>query len=55
MTEIQRLNQILTHIEELVIISKGNMYEKFLYQRLISVKVEVERQLSLLNAGKTVN
>lgn len=55
MSEIQRLAQILTYVEELVNISKGNKYEKFLYQRLISVKVEVERQLSLLNAGKTVN
>jgi hypothetical protein len=37
----------LSQIESLTSLLKGNEYEKFLYSHLISIQIELQRQLSL--------
>lgn len=47
MNEKLKLTLALQHVESLVNLIKDNSYEKFLYGHLISIKVELERQLTL--------
>lgn len=47
MNEKLKLTLALQHVESLVNLIKDNPYEKFLYGHLISIKVELERQLTL--------
>lgn len=44
----QKINLVLalTQVESLVKILEGNEYEKYFYQHLIPVQVELNRQLS---------
>lgn len=47
MNETTRLTLAIQHIESVTNLMKDNPYEKFLYGHLISIKVELERQLTL--------
>ena len=52
MTEQTKLILGLMQIDNLVNLLKDNEYQKFLYSHLISVQVELKRQLS--HYGKTI-
>lgn len=47
MNEQTKLSLALLQIENLTSLLKGNEYEKFLYSHLISIQIELQRQLSL--------
>ena len=47
MNEQTKLSLALLQIESLTSLLKGNEYEKFLYSHLISIQIELQRQLSL--------
>ena len=47
MNQETKFHLALIQIENLSQLVKGNEYERFLASRLISVKIELERQLSL--------
>lgn len=51
----QKLNLILalTQIDNLTKLLEGNEYQRFLYGNLISIQIELNRQLS--NYGQTTN
>jgi len=53
MTEQTKLILALMQIDNLTNLFKGNEYEKFLYSHLISIQVELNRQLS--HYGKTID
>jgi len=55
MSPIDKITTMLNHIESIIKLISGNKYEMHIYQRLISIKVELQRQLSLLNDGKTIS
>ncbi len=46
MNEQTKLLLALQQINSLTQLLKGNSYEKFLYSKLISMEVEINRQLS---------
>jgi hypothetical protein len=46
MTSEQKLKDALQHINELTDLIEGNEYQQFLYQHLISIEVELKRQLT---------
>ena len=46
MTEQMKLILALQQIDNLVSLTKDNEYQKFLYGHLVSVQVELQRQLS---------
>jgi hypothetical protein len=46
MNEQTKLILALQQINSLTQLFKGNAYEKFLYSKLISMEVEINRQLS---------
>jgi hypothetical protein len=48
MNQETKFHLALIQIENLSQLVKGNEYESFLTSRLISVKIELERQLSLI-------
>jgi hypothetical protein len=48
MSEKFKLDECLTHIEKITSLISGNEYEIFFAQHLIPLKVEIERQLSLI-------
>lgn len=49
MTDQSKLILALMQIENLTSIIQGNEYETFLYNHLISIQVELQRQLTNLN------
>lgn len=49
MSQKIRLEECLTHIEKITELVVGNEFEVFFAQHLIPMKVEVERQISLIN------
>jgi hypothetical protein len=51
MKEELKLILALNHIEDVTELLEGNEYQKFIYDRLISVKVELERQLTNLRSA----
>jgi hypothetical protein len=51
MTEETKLILALMQIDNLTSLLKDNEYEKFMYSHLISIQVELKRQLN--NYGKT--
>jgi hypothetical protein len=53
MTDQTKLIFALMQIDNLTKLLKGNEYQKFLYGHLISIQVELQRQLS--NYGQTTN
>jgi len=53
MTEQTKLILALMQIDNLTSLFKDNEYEKFLYSHLISIQVELNRQLS--HYGKTTD
>jgi len=44
----------LQQIDNLISLLEDNKYQQFLHGHLISVKVELKRQLNLLNHGKEI-
>lgn len=50
----EKLEESLTHIEKLTKLTEGNVYQDFIYSKLISMKLEIERQLKLVKNGKPV-
>jgi hypothetical protein len=53
MTDQTKLIFALMQIDNLTKLLEGNEYQKFLYGHLISIQVELQRQLS--NYGQTTN
>jgi hypothetical protein len=53
MNEQIKLSFALMQIENLTSLLKGNEYEKFLYSHLISIQIELQRQLSFLDKSHT--
>jgi hypothetical protein len=54
MTNQQALEKSLTHLEELIKLTEGNVYQDFIYSKLISIELELKRQLSLIKNGQKV-
>ncbi len=52
MTEIELLNDALNQVENLSSLLEDNKFKPFLYQHLIPLKYELQRQLSLLTNKK---
>jgi hypothetical protein len=52
MTEETKLILGLMQIDNLITLTNDNEYQKFLYSHLISIQVELKRQLN--NYGKTM-
>lgn len=48
MTQEEKLSQALEHVEELMNLMEGNEYQTYFYRNLISIQVELERQLNCL-------
>jgi hypothetical protein len=48
MNSEQKLERALECIEELIKLTENNEYQKFLYRNLISMQVELKRQLTNL-------
>jgi len=53
MDERTKLLLALQQVENIVNLTSGNEYERYIYSKLISVKCELERQLSNLNHNGT--
>jgi hypothetical protein len=54
MNEKTKLILALTQIENIANLISENKYERFLINHLVSIKCEIERQMSLLNHGKEI-
>ena len=54
MNEQTKLILALMQIDNLTSLIEGNEYQFFLYSRLISVKIELQRQLTNLNHSTTI-
>lgn len=54
MTEEMKLILALMQIENLTNLIEGNEYQKFLYGHLISVQVELQRQLTKIQHSSTI-
>ncbi len=52
MTEIERLSDALNQVENLSSLLENNEWKTFLYQHLIPLKYELQRQLTLLTNVK---
>ena len=53
MTEEAKLHMALIQVQNLMLLTTGNEYEKFLQSKLIGVQVELTRQLTnLTNSSK---
>ena len=52
MTDIERLTIALNQVENLSSLLENNEWKTFLYQHLIPLKYELQRQLSLLTNVK---
>tara|TARA_B100000029_G_scaffold509953_1_gene600292 strand:- start:879 stop:1058 length:180 start_codon:yes stop_codon:yes gene_type:complete len=52
MTEIERLKDALSQVENLSSLLENNEWENYLYKHLIPLKCELQRQLSLLTNVK---
>jgi hypothetical protein len=46
MTEEAKIHLALIQIQNLITLTTGNQYEKFLHEKLIGVNVELQRQLT---------
>jgi len=46
MTDEMKLHLALVQVNNLCNLFEGNEYEQFLYNKLVSVEVEIKRQLS---------
>lgn len=54
MTKEQKLKNALNHLHEIINLIQENEYENYLLCSLISVKVEIQRQLTNLQLPATV-
>ena len=54
MNEQTKLILALHQVDNLIKLFEGNRYEKFLCALLTSIKVEIKRQIVLVNDGKEV-
>jgi len=54
MNEKTKLILALMQIDNLASLTKGNEYEKFLHSHLISIQVELQRQLTNLNHSSKI-
>jgi len=45
-TEEAKLHMALIQIQNLMLLTTGNEYEKFLQSKLISIQIELQRQLT---------
>ena len=54
MNEQTKLILALMQIDNLISLIQGNEYEKFLYSHLISIKVELQRQLTNLTHSSKI-
>ena len=55
MTEEAKLVIALQQVNNLVSLLKGNQYENFICSKLISLQIELQRQLSLLTKTNYYN
>jgi hypothetical protein len=46
MTEEAKIHLALIQIQNLITLTTGNQYEKFLHEKLIGVQIELTRQLT---------
>lgn len=53
MDQRTKLLLALQQVENITELTSGNEYERYIYSKLISVKCELERQLSNLNSNGT--
>lgn len=54
MNEQTKLLFAIQQIENISKLVEGNLYETFMVSHLIPLKIEFERQLVLVNAGKKI-
>jgi hypothetical protein len=54
MTEYEKLTKSLDCVKQLVELLENNEYESYLYSRLISLKFEVERQLTNIESSANI-
>lgn len=53
MNEKTKLHLALIQIGNITSLLKGNQYESFLYNKLIGIQIELQRQLSLTNCSNS--
>ena len=53
MTEETKLHLALMQVNNILSLIQGNQYEQFMKNKLITLQVELNRQLSLLTNNKT--
>ena len=53
MTEEVKLHLALMQVNNILSLIQGNQYEQFMKNKLITLQVELNRQLSLLTNNKT--
>lgn len=54
MNEQTKLTLALIQIDNLTSLTKGNEYQSFLYSHLISIQIELQRQLTNLTHSVTI-
>lgn len=54
MNEQTKLILALQQIDNLIVLIQGNEYQQFLYEHLVSVRVELHRQLTNLNHSSKI-
>jgi len=54
MTEEAKLLMALQQVNNLVSLLEGNQYENYLFSRLISVQIELQRQLTNLKVSTKI-
>lgn len=54
MTDQTKLLFAIQQIENISNLIEGNRYETFMVSHLVSLKVELKRQMVLINAGKEI-
>jgi hypothetical protein len=52
MTNEVKLHLALMQVQNILSLIEGNQYEKYMRNRLITLQVEMNRQLSLISASK---
>jgi hypothetical protein len=54
MTDTEKLNLILEHVNSITSLIEGNKYEQYFVRHLIPIQVEAERQIALIADGKEI-
>ena len=54
MTEEAKLHMALIQIQNLMLLTTGNEYQQFLHNHLVSVQVELQRQLTNLTHSSKI-